>query len=90
MRVMRLLELLLPISILGREAPASQWLRRHPEASRKVPGILKDVRGGRPHDHLVFNDEDDGRLALARRLQAAPGLPLRPRSRADPVLSEAP
>ena len=46
-----------------------------------IPGIFQDVRGGYPHEHLVLNDEDDGRLALARRLRPAPGLPVRPQSR---------
>ena len=47
-----------------------------PSFEDEIAGILKDVRDGHPHDHLVLNDEDDDRLALARRLQGrSPGFP---------------
>jgi len=54
-----------------------------PSFEDEIPGILKDVRGGPPHNHLILNDEDDDRLARVRRLQAGPpAFPVRPQSRA--------
>jgi hypothetical protein len=47
-----------------------------PSFEDEIPGILKDVRGGPPHNHLILNDEDDDRLARVRRLQGrSPGFP---------------
>ena len=40
-----------------------------PSFEDEIPGILKDVRGGHPHNHLILDNEDDDRLALVRRLQ---------------------
>src|SRR5215213_9391512 len=52
-----------------------------PSFEDEIPGILKDVRGGPPHNHLILNDEDDDRLARVRRLQAGPpAFPVRPQS----------
>src|SRR5215213_572015 len=71
---------------------AARACRRAP--AREIAGILKDVRGGHPHDHLVLNDEDDDRLALVRRLQGrSPGFPGEtpiPEPDPTPVGSEAP
>jgi hypothetical protein len=47
-----------------------------PSFEDEIPGILKDVRGGHPHNHLILDNEDDDRLALVRRLQGrSPGFP---------------